>query len=609
MWHGGASRFTGDLFGQSSTTHPTVSSTRLNRKNPGFTAFQTIITLFELGYLFIQSKPFIRKNHLPDNSENQSWELFILAEESLDAFVFADAVDDIPETQTAPPWKIMVVDDEQQIHDVTRLALDGFSFSGRPLEFISAHTGAEAKELIRDNPDTALILLDAVMETDDAGLQVAKYVREEIKNKSVRIVLRTGQPGQAPERSVITDYDINDYKEKTELTAQKLFTLMYSSLRGYQDIMIIEANKRGLEEIITASATIFELQSMQQFTQGVLEQLSAMLHLDRNAVYCQSAGLAATHNGESLDIVAGTGEFQNLVGQNAETALDSQILSNLQNTLDKGDSVLSDDHYIGYFKSRNNAENLLYVSNARRLGKLDQRLIEIFNRNVSIAFENIYLKQEIEDTQRDVVYRLGEAVETRSMETGNHVKRVAEYSRILGLQVGMSDEEAEIVRLASPLHDVGKIAIPDAILNKPGKLTPDEWDIMRTHTTVGFKMLSTSERRIFQAGAIIANEHHEKWTGGGYPNDKSGADIHIYGRIVALADVFDALGSDRCYKKAWELEKVLDFLREQRGVHFDPELIDGFFAALPKVLMIRDEYADAFDEDASQAWAESAARG
>lgn len=533
----------------------------------------------------------------------------MLANSSPDEALFSDD-DDEPEQEEmlGPPWKVMVVDDEPQIHDVTRLALDGFTFAGRPLEFINGYSGAEAKKLLKANPDVALILLDAVMETDDSGLQVVKFIREELKNSFVRIVLRTGQPGQAPERSVITDYDINDYKEKTELTAQKLFTLLYSSLRAYQDIMAIEANKKGLEEIITASANIFELQSMQQFTQGVLEQLSALLQLDQNAVYCQASGLAATHSGGGLDIVAGTGDFQKLVGQDANTALDPELLERLSESIEKGDSVITDDHYIGYFRSRNDAENLLYVGNATPLGEMDRRLVEIFNRNVSIAFENVYLKQEIEDTQRDLIYRLGEAVETRSMETGNHVKRVAEYSRLLGLQIGMDEEEAEILRLASPLHDVGKIAIPDAILNKPGKLTPDEWDVMRTHTSVGFTMLNTSERRIFRAGAIIANEHHEKWTGGGYPNNKTGEDIHIYGRIVALADVFDALGSDRCYKKAWELDKVLDFLREERGRHFDPELIDAFFAALPKVLLIREEFTDEFDESLAQSWNEAAKR-
>lgn len=173
------------------------------------------------------------------------------------------------------------------------------------------------------------------------------------------------------------------------------------------------------------------------------------------------------------------------------------------------------------------------------------------------------------------------------------MKRVAEYSKLLALGYGMSEEEAEIVKLAAPLHDVGKVGIPDAILGKPGKLTAEEWEIMKTHAELGYDMLKSSSRRILQAGAVIAKEHHEKWAGGGYPEGKSGEDIHIYGRIVALADVFDALGSDRCYKKAWPMDEILDLLRDERGKHFDPKLVDIFLDNLDEVEAIRAAFPDA----------------
>jgi len=219
-------------------------------------------------------------------------------------------------------------------------------------------------------------------------------------------------------------------------------------------------------------------------------------------------------------------------------------------------------------------------------------LLDVFANNVGVAFENIELHQDIEETQREIVYMLGEAVETRSKETGNHVKRVAEISKLLALDIGLSVEEAEILRLASPMHDVGKIGIPDAILNKPGKHTPEEWEIMQTHAQLGYDMLKNSKRRILRAGAIIARDHHEKWTGGGYPRNLKGEDIHIYGRISAVADVFDALGSDRCYKKAWPMEKVIDLFKEERGRHFDPQVVDSLLNNLDRVIAIRDHFAD-----------------
>ncbi|MBI5213788.1 MAG: GAF domain-containing protein [Nitrospirae bacterium] len=202
------------------------------------------------------------------------------------------------------------------------------------------------------------------------------------------------------------------------------------------------------------------------------------------------------------------------------------------------------------------------------------------------------LYKEIEDTQKEIIFTLGTACEFRSKETSNHVKRVAEYSIILALEYGLDMEEAERIKQASPMHDIGKIAIPDAILNKPGKLTPEEFEIMKTHAQIGCDMLAVSKRKTLSTAAVIAGEHHEKWDGTGYPKGKSGEDIHIYGRISALADVFDALGSERCYKKAWDTDKILELFKEQKGRHFEPKLIDIFFANLDMFLYIREQYRD-----------------
>jgi len=204
----------------------------------------------------------------------------------------------------------------------------------------------------------------------------------------------------------------------------------------------------------------------------------------------------------------------------------------------------------------------------------------------------VKLKEEIEETQKEVVLTMGAIGETRSKETGFHVKRVAEYSYLLAKLVGINEKDAQLLKLASPMHDIGKVGIPDAILNKPGKLTFEEFEIMKTHASLGYEMLKGSNREIMQTSAIVAYEHHEKWDGTGYPNAKVGSDIHIFGRITAICDVFDALGSDRVYKKAWELDKILDLFKEQQGKHFDPELIDLFLENLNRFLKIRDMYID-----------------
>ena len=206
--------------------------------------------------------------------------------------------------------------------------------------------------------------------------------------------------------------------------------------------------------------------------------------------------------------------------------------------------------------------------------------------------EIITLHKEIENTQQEIIYRMGEIAESRSKETGNHVRRVAEYSKLLALKAGLDENESNLISSASPMHDIGKVAIPDAVLLKQGALNTDEWVIMRSHSTIGHKVLDGSQRPLLRASAIIAKEHHEKYDGTGYPEGLFGENIHIYARIVTIADVFDALGSDRIYKKAWSLEKIINLFKEERGKHFDPNLVDLFLDNLDGFLDIRDLYND-----------------
>jgi len=202
------------------------------------------------------------------------------------------------------------------------------------------------------------------------------------------------------------------------------------------------------------------------------------------------------------------------------------------------------------------------------------------------------LNEEIWQTQHEMLSLLGEVGETRSHETGNHVRRVAIYSQLLGELIGLEDEEIRLLYSASPMHDIGKIGIADAILLKPGKLEADEYTIMKTHSEIGYNILKNSTRPLLQAAAIIAHHHHEKWDGSGYPNALHGENIHIYGRIVALADVFDALSCERVYKKAWPIEKIIDYILSERGKHFDPTLVDLFIQNIERFKVVGNEFKD-----------------
>lgn len=250
-----------------------------------------------------------------------------------------------------------------------------------------------------------------------------------------------------------------------------------------------------------------------------------------------------------------------------------------------------EDEVIGAFQA---------INSQNKNGIYDPRDIERLTLASSFAantLESARLTQEVEETQKEVVFTMGAIAESRSKETGNHVKRVAEYSKVLALAYGLEPKEAELLKEASPMHDIGKVAIPDAILNKPGPFTPEERAIMETHAEKGHAMIKNSTRPLLQAASIVAYEHHERWDGYGYPRGLKEEEIHIYGRITSIADVFDALGSDRVYKKAWDNERIFKLFKEERGKQFDPNLIDLFFLHQDEILQIRETLKDEFDHE------------
>ncbi len=475
-------------------------------------------------------------------------------------------------------WKVLIADDEEQIHIVTKSVLNKFELENKGLEFFSAFSGKETLDILKLHPDIDLVLLDVVMESDDAGLIAAKAIREELKNEKIRIVLRTGQPGSAPEKEVILNYDIDDYKEKTELTSTKLFTTLVSSLRASRYIKTIDKNREGLEMIIEASKSIFKLSSLVKFTEGVLTQLVSILNLSESMEGTEvSNGFFATIQNEIFEVIASSGKFKNKKYDHAVTA---KSLKYLGEAYECKCGFFKDNVYVSYFESIDGHLIFLYIEGCEDLTLEDKNFLEIFSNNISIAFDNICLNDEVKDTQKELIERLGEVVENRSKETAYHVNRVAKVAYILAKAYGLSENEANKIKAASPMHDIGKIAIPDNILLKPGKLNIDEYEIMKSHAQIGKEILDGSKRELLLLAKNIAYEHHEWWDGNGYPQGLKGEDIDVCGRIVAIADVFDALTQKRVYKEAWEMSRVLEYFKQQSGKQFDPKLIELFFENL-----------------------------
>ncbi|MEA1915004.1 MAG: PAS domain S-box protein [Campylobacterota bacterium] len=244
--------------------------------------------------------------------------------------------------------------------------------------------------------------------------------------------------------------------------------------------------------------------------------------------------------------------------------------------------------HIGYSAIRHD------ITDQKRAEELSKQLEELNNsleEQVLTRIAEVHaLNEEIKETQKEVVFTMGAIGEARSKETGDHVKRVAQYSEILALAYGLSCEDAALLKEASPMHDIGKVAIPDSILNKNGRLTPEEKKIMNTHATLGFDMLKNSQRELLKVASSVAHDHHERWDGTGYPRGIKEEQISIYGRITAVADVFDALGSSRVYKKAWKDKDIFTMFEEEKGKHFEPKLVDLFFENLEDILAVRKKF-------------------
>lgn len=489
------------------------------------------------------------------------------------------------------PWKILIVDDEAEVHDVTRFALSGFEFDDKPLLFLDAYSGQEAKGILANHPDIAIILLDVVMESEDSGLRVAKFIREELKYTSVRIILRTGQPGHAPEKSVVRDYDINDYKAKTELTAQKLYTLMLSSLRSYRDIVSLEKNKRGLEKVIQCSRGIFEKHAMDQFVEGALEQLVSLLFLDHQPeLYSYDSLAVELKDSTRLRSLCSCGKFTEK-GDFCLSDLPETVRCIFKRAISEKRNIFRDNDLVVYCEGKRRAI-LMYVDGHHVLSALDKELLEVFTKNVITAYENIEMYEKSQQRTDDLIAYLAELTECRDRFVGRHTQRVAEISAKIGEYLGLAPQEIAALKTAAPLHDFGNLMLPEELLHKNGTLTDEEMEKVRSHSRRGAQMLAQADQEILKLASIIAQDHHEKWDGSGYPHGKQGEDIHIMGRIVAIADVFDLLACKRSYREPWPLEDIIRYFEDQKAQHFDPDIVDILLGHLNEFVKIREKYPD-----------------
>lgn len=306
------------------------------------------------------------------------------------------------EKPKAEPWKILVVDDEPDIHAITKIALSDFSLDHRGISQLHAYSAKEARSILAENPDIAVLLLDVVMESDTAGLDLVRYIRDVIGNKTMRIVLRTGNPAHAPERRVIADYDINDYREKSELTTQKLNTVMYTALRSYRDLEATEHDKKMLEKLVDATATLFMQRSPEDIAAYALEQVCALLDITTpEEESTTNAFLAVARDNKRITLLSATGSFAVLKSGILIDNLPADLAKDISAALAHDGLYQRDDKLVVRAMTEEHSEYLAYVEGAGELRDTDKRLLGLLLRKTIMALEA--LEQASRPPSADIV--------------------------------------------------------------------------------------------------------------------------------------------------------------------------------------------------------------
>jgi response regulator RpfG family c-di-GMP phosphodiesterase len=469
------------------------------------------------------------------------------------------------------PWQVLVVDDEESVHQVTHMAMADFQFDGRSIEFTDCYSAAEARAVLARPNDFALILLDVVMEHERAGLDLVRVIRDEFHNSNVRIVLRTGQPGRAPQEAVIPGYDINDYREKTDLTHAKMSEVFYLALRGYRDLMRHELDKAGLRRSISAITEVSDSQDLRSFCATLFGRVSAVLG-HRSEGICASRA-DADGAPAPLHVLATSAGYGALSGELGPEQLPGAARALFERGMRERCSVHGASEHLYYHRTRAGHECFLYMTFDAPIGAEERELLDMFTTNVAITYEKLLQRDELQATQDAAISLLDQALARRGARAEAHALRVGELAALLAESAGMAPPEVQRLRQASRLHDIGHSVIPDAVLNTAGPMAPAQLRLMQERTSIGAEVLAGSARPVLQLAAAIAHEQHERWDGRGIPRALAGTQISLGARVTSVAAVFDSFVSAQDGAPPMSLEQAMAALQRDSGTRFDPTLV------------------------------------
>lgn len=503
----------------------------------------------------------------------------------LDFFKEEEAV--IVPPQFVETYKLMIADDDKEVHMITKMILKDFSFEDRKLTFIHAYTGEETKKLLEEHPDTAILFLDVVMESHHSGLDVVSYLRDNLKNDMTRIVLRTGQPGEAPEEEVIKQYDINDYRLKTELTVKRMHTTLYTALRNFRDLQRLQRHKKGLERIIEASSQLFQQNQFTDFLTSVLNELSNFYQDQPGIIYMRETGDSSRLGGfitmeqhRKVRIVAATGKYEGLIGKEISSIPELGFMTNV--VMHEHGNNYAIEPVEGGFIIRSSTEqyisNYIFIEGSQ--GIHDFALIELFLKHYGTAFDTYLAKNLYIESQQKMLDVYRSVVERQFEKPLEHISKISQLVRCCALKRGYSEMESDLMGHAASLHDVGMVKLPDQVLMRHANLTDEEFESVKRHTDWGYEMLRLKDDEIFKVAAEIALNHHEHFDGSGYPKGLIGIAIPESARIASIVDVYVSMTSDKAYGIRHSSDEAIAYLKKGSGIQFDPSVLESFFECM-----------------------------
>jgi response regulator RpfG family c-di-GMP phosphodiesterase len=488
----------------------------------------------------------------------------------------------------AKPWKVLIADDDADVHVATKLVLGNFEFKNRGIEFLDAYDGKTACDLIEANPDTAVVLLDVVMESTDAGLRAIQRIRDELGNHMVRIILRTGQPGHAPEKEVVLKYHINDYKSKSELTADKLFTSLVSALRSLEDLQAIQSHREGLIKVLDAVASM-DFRSQKLFASGLLAQLGTLLEVGKQDLLL----LIRRRDEDGRDVVmASVGDREPVIGGPIGDVLDSEGIHYLERVFSSGVAHVSEKQSIFLVSLPDLVDVAVYIGGPRKIGETELKLINMFCMKIVLAYQNFEFVEHSRLDQYAEIALLAKVAGRAPFLTipyiasyGRLSRDIAQHMRDAGTLRAAYSRFPELIERAAMFSDIGNDTLPAGVLDKPAELAPDERNLVRTHPERGERLLrevysAVATGRVLGLAREIVLTHHEHFDGTGYPARLKGTNIPVSGRIVAVANSYTAITARRPWRAAFTHEQALEMIRQGSGTVFDPKVVDSFVAVI-----------------------------